>query len=439
VETKRPRLHSGTEPEPVDPEPTSGAVNAELIGPIWKLLEFQEPRGTTLVDDANKYTLELKADGTAVATADCNPGIGSYSVSGLEISLDIAFSPADCGPDSLSEKYAQSVNEAVSYMLGGELLNVGYGSSGAVMRFTKGTVISAGSTSTDAPPTAEPTEAPAEPPTAEIDAPSSAKVGDLVTFDGSRSTGLNEIVAYLWDFGDDTNANAVRIDHAYSRAGTFIVTLTVVDDQKVSGTTTTQIVIEDAEEVPPTAAITGPAVADIGEDVSFDGSSSEAGSSPIVRYDWDLGGVSAGEAGNQSTVTTSYQTPGTYHVSLTVTDANGLSGSASHEIAINAPLEGTNWVLDGALPGTEITLLLRDGQASGFAGCNTYTTDYAVSGDLIGFRPPTLTQQQCAEQIMVQEQTYLNSLVTVQRYEIAGEDLTFTTASQPLQYTARAR
>jgi len=42
------------------------------------------------------------------------------------------------------------------------------------------------------------------------------------------------IVSYFWDFGDGINATGVIVSHAYSTNGTFIVTLTVTDDDAAS-------------------------------------------------------------------------------------------------------------------------------------------------------------------------------------------------------------
>jgi PKD repeat protein len=64
-------------------------------------------------------------------------------------------------------------------------------------------------------------------------------------------------------------------------------------------------------------------------------SRSQPGSSAIVNYAWDLSGAPRTTGGTQgSSVTTVYNTPGTYTVSLTVTDKNGLRDTASKQIQI---------------------------------------------------------------------------------------------------------
>ena len=55
-------------------------------------------------------------------------------------------------------------------------------------------------------------------------------VGESVDLDGSRSTSAGNIVAYLWDFGDGTNATGEKVTYTYEIDGTYTVTLTVEDD-----------------------------------------------------------------------------------------------------------------------------------------------------------------------------------------------------------------
>ncbi|RME99062.1 MAG: PKD domain-containing protein, partial [Chloroflexi bacterium] len=97
---------------------------------------------------------------------------------------------------------------------------------------------------------------------------------------------------------------------------------------------------QPVNNVPPTAVIEGPTEAFVGDKVTFNGGNSKPGSSPIVSYAWDFG---KNQAANQSvdvSASTVYEQPGVYKVSLTVTDQNGLSNTASMDITINeVPVE----------------------------------------------------------------------------------------------------
>jgi len=64
-----------------------------------------------------------------------------------------------------------------------------------------------------------------------------AYVGVYISFNASESYDPDgSIVNYFWDFSDGTNATGIVVDHAFSSNGTFIVTLTVTDDDGDTGT-----------------------------------------------------------------------------------------------------------------------------------------------------------------------------------------------------------
>jgi major membrane immunogen (membrane-anchored lipoprotein) len=89
---------------------------------------------------------------------------------------------------------------------------------------------------------------------------------------------------------------------------------------------------------PPVAAFKWiPSNPQTGEPVTLASSSSD-GSSPITGYSWALAGNGVFTAG-ESTVTTSFSTPGPHVVQLRVTDANGLSSTVAETIAVaSAPV-----------------------------------------------------------------------------------------------------
>ena len=102
-----------------------------------------------------------------------------------------------------------------------------------------------------------PTPPPPPPPPpalqAVITGPTQAQVGEVVTFDGSQSTG--QIGNYAWDFGDGNTGQGVTVNHSYSAAGTYTVTLTVADqnDPNITNSATAQIQIDNAPPPPPPA------------------------------------------------------------------------------------------------------------------------------------------------------------------------------------------
>jgi PKD repeat protein len=183
-----------------------------------------------------------------------------------------------------------------------------------------------------------------DPLTANINGPTSASVGQPVTFDGQQSTSAGPLTSVQWDFGDGTTGGGsslsdLVIDHTYQQPGSYTVQLTLVNDLNQTNTASFDITVQPAAPVadqpqvqPPTAEIEGPSQAAVGEPVVFDGGYSQA-SSPIVQYRWGFGdGVTADGMG----ATHAFAAPGSYNVTLNVTDENGLSSSASHIIEIVA-------------------------------------------------------------------------------------------------------
>lgn len=82
------------------------------------------------------------------------------------------------------------------------------------------------------------------------------RVGDTVVFSGSASESLtSSIVSYLWDFGDGTTGSGPRPSHSYDHEGTFVVRLTVTDDNGNQGTAKTTVYID---ETPPVVEIIRP-------------------------------------------------------------------------------------------------------------------------------------------------------------------------------------
>ena len=80
---------------------------------------------------------------------------------------------------------------------------------------------------------------------------------------------------------------------------------------------------------PPTASFTYPCT-DLSCD--FDGSGSSDSDGSVTSYDWDFGDENVGSG---VTASHSYETVGTYTVTLTVTDNGGLPGSATESVTVS--------------------------------------------------------------------------------------------------------
>lgn len=83
-------------------------------------------------------------------------------------------------------------------------------------------------------------------------------VNQTITFNASSSYDPDgNITSYEWDFGDGniTNTTEETINHSYSEAGSYLVNLTVTNDDGATNSTTKEITVQPAPDTTPPASI----------------------------------------------------------------------------------------------------------------------------------------------------------------------------------------
>lgn len=140
------------------------------------------------------------------------------------------------------------------------------------------------------------------------------------------------IIAWTWDFGDETTSTARDPDHTYAVGGTYTVTLTVTDDRDGVDTVSEEITVSEPANQSPTAdfsfVVDRLAVAFADESVDEDGE--------IVAWAWDFGD---GTTSTEQDPTHRYAVGGVYTVTLVVTDDRGDMNSIGRDIVVS---ESTN-------------------------------------------------------------------------------------------------
>lgn len=120
------------------------------------------------------------------------------------------------------------------------------------------------------------------------------------------------------------------IDHAFARSGPLKVTEKVYTDNLATPNPLEQTVTVNvtAASGGPTAVLTGPLRVTLGQPATFDGkaSSDRAGPNKITEYRWVFGDGQTTTT-KEPTVAHTYASVGLYTVSLTVTDANGVTSA----------------------------------------------------------------------------------------------------------------
>jgi parallel beta-helix repeat protein len=160
--------------------------------------------------------------------------------------------------------------------------------------------------------------------------PSSGQAPLSVSFTGEAWGGTSPY-SYRWTFGDGGSSTAKNPSHTYSQTGTYTATLTVTDDEGDQNTDSVTIHVNDTQALS-AGIVASPTSGEAPLTVSFTGSAS--GGRPPYSYRWTS---SDGNATTQQNPTHTFSQPGTYNISLTVTDSNSDQDSASVSIQVNSP------------------------------------------------------------------------------------------------------
>lgn len=152
-----------------------------------------------------------------------------------------------------------------------------------------------------------------------------------ITFDASGSTDQGgKITKYEWDFGDGKVAAGKIVTHKYTKAGSFVVTLLITDNQQGANFTIREMEIDD--NLPPVAKFTvSPGAGDTNTEFTFDGSTSTDSDGRIVRYQFDFGDGKKEEA---KVVKHVFATDKTFTVTLTVTDNDNTKDVNEREVEV---------------------------------------------------------------------------------------------------------
>ena len=160
------------------------------------------------------------------------------------------------------------------------------------------------------------------------------------SFNGSTSSDSDGSIAnYSWSFG----GSGVNASNTFASAGTYSVTLTVTDNDGASDTSTSSVTVTAPPvNVAPNASFTSNCT-DLSCSFNASGSSDSDGS--VSNYSWSFGGSGI-------TATNNYASAGTYSVTLTVTDNDGATDTATNSVTVNDPTPPVGNVLVNGVAAT---------------------------------------------------------------------------------------
>ncbi len=177
-----------------------------------------------------------------------------------------------------------------------------------------------------------------------------------------------QIVSTQWSFGDpasgasDSSTEAAP-SHQFSEPGVYSVTLTVTDANGLSSTSTQTVTAPGL----PTAAFVFARNASASTFSFSDHSQPGIGAVPITSWSWNFGNPESGAA-DQSTLqnpTHEFSQPGTYQVTLTVTDADGRQSTSTQQVTVSGP---PNAAFTATEQGATATFSFKDESTSGVEG-----------------------------------------------------------------------
>lgn len=166
----------------------------------------------------------------------------------------------------------------------------------------------------------------------------------------STSSGPAAITSYTWNFGDGGQGSGPTPIYTYNLQGSFMVTLLVTD---VNGCTSALSTQQGPINVsnPPTVVISSNPLALVSctapFTAAFSGSNCVSGSpiaGPLSSYSWNFGNTQTSTQQTPGNIT--YNAPGIYNVTLTVTDNNNCSATANTQVSVSQP------TLQTTIPGT---------------------------------------------------------------------------------------
>jgi PKD repeat protein len=164
-----------------------------------------------------------------------------------------------------------------------------------------------------------------------------------VRFDAAADDpdGPEGALTYAWDFGDGGTSFARRPVHRYTEPGTYAATVTVTDAGGATGTDTVEVTVTGPPDnrAPTVQAAAAPRSGAAPLRVRFTSAARDPDGDRLMSV-WSFG--DGGRAGGRD-ATHVYTAPGTYTATVTVTDADGETGTDSVEIVVRgAPALGSS-------------------------------------------------------------------------------------------------
>ena len=163
-------------------------------------------------------------------------------------------------------------------------------------------------------------------------------VNQTITFDASASSDIDGVIAnYTWNFGDGGVGYGKIVKHSYTKGGSYKVELKVKDNDGATNSVSRMITVNNQTGNKPPIAnfVFTPSNPSVGDEVTFNASSSYDPDGHIVLYKWDWNGDGKFDSSyTQPIAKHSWSKAGKYVVTLQVIDNASLSNTVSKTVEV---------------------------------------------------------------------------------------------------------
>jgi PKD repeat protein len=158
-----------------------------------------------------------------------------------------------------------------------------------------------------------------------------------VSSQGTSDPDTGDVIGYSWDWGDGTtpSGGASPSAHTYPAPGTYTITLTTTDGWGNAASVSHDVTMsEPPGNSAPTVTFTATCAAFTVCQMNSAGTTDPDGDA--IKYAWDFGDGATSTGTNPSRT---YASPGTYTITLTVTDVWSNATTVTHDVTITEPAE----------------------------------------------------------------------------------------------------
>ena len=163
---------------------------------------------------------------------------------------------------------------------------------------------------------------------------------DFVTFEGNATDNPSDMKSlnYTWTI-DGRDYNSKRVDHVFTKQGSYEAALTVKDDEKAQDKEAITIKVNNVQ---PTVSLTASSTkANKSESITFNADAIDTPSDKyLLKFTWDCGPGNTLQGAGKPTASCTFNTGGLNTVTVVVTDDEGATATARIDVTVTAKSGG---------------------------------------------------------------------------------------------------